>query len=258
MFKPGLVSITFRQFGVEKIIELVKTAGLKYIEWGGDIHVPHGDVDRAKQVGELTRDAGLEVSAYGSYYKVGHSEDDGLSFDAVLDSAVALKAPVIRVWAGEKEDHEADAAYRTMIADESRRIADMAGQKGVKVAFEYHMRTLTNSGQSCRDLLEATDHPNIYVFWQAIHGIAPAENCRQMELVKPWIIEFHVFHWWPTHETRCLLEEGRDNWKKYFENLKAAVEKKDLPVMLECAKDDLEVNFRKDADTLLSMLSVSG
>lgn len=61
MFKPGLVSITFRQFGVEKIIELVKTAQLKYIEWGGDIHAPHGDVDRAKQVGELKCSRSVKV-----------------------------------------------------------------------------------------------------------------------------------------------------------------------------------------------------
>lgn len=256
MFRTGLVSITFRQLGVEEIIELVKPAGLEFIEWGGDIHVPHGDVERAMRVGQLTREAGLEVSAYGSYYRVGHSEDEGLSFESVLDSAVGLQARVIRVWAGKKEDHEADAEYRAMIAEDSSRIADMAGEKGVKVAYEYHGGTLTNSGQSCRDLLEAVDHPNVFTFWQPIHGLEPAENCRQMDLVVPWIIAVHVFHWWPTYETRHLLEEGRENWVKYFENLKDISEKRDLPAMLEFAKDDLEVNFRQDAVSLLSMLNI--
>ena len=95
----GLVSITFRKLTPAEIIGLVTQTPLGSIEWGGDIHVPHGDVKRAAEVGRMTREAGLAVSAYGSYY----GETDGLVFDRVLDSAVALGAPVIRIWAGRKE-----------------------------------------------------------------------------------------------------------------------------------------------------------
>jgi sugar phosphate isomerase/epimerase len=255
MFQPGVVSITFRKLTVEQIIELTKSSGLQYIEWGGDLHVPHGDIERARRVGDLTRSAGFEISAYGSYYKVGHSESEGLSFQAVLDSAVAIKAQVIRVWAGAKEDQQADDAYRSIIASESRRIAGMAADKDIKVAFEYHMGTLTNTGQSCRDLLEVIDHPNVFVFWQPIYGIGPAGNCEQMQRVKPWIIAVHVFHWWPTSESRCLLEEGAKNWKRYFDELLEIGQSRDLPVMLEFVKDELEDNFRKDATTLIKMLA---
>ena len=254
MYKTGLVSITFRQLGIEEIIGLVKSTGLECIEWGGDVHLPHGDVERAILVGELTREAGLEVSAYGSYYRVGHSEDEGLSFSSILDTAVALRAPVIRVWAGKKEGQDTDEAYQVMVAGESRRIAEMASEKGVKVAFEFHSHTLTNTGQSCRDLFEAIDNPNIFTFWQPIHGVEPADNCGQMQLVKPWIIAVHVFHWRPTYEHRLLLEEGVGNWKQYFDELKDVAEKNDLPVMLEFTKDDLENNFLKDAKTLIGML----
>ena len=90
MIKSGLVSITFRQLSPGDIIDLVKKAGLDGIEWGGDIHVPHGDIAKAEEVYSLTRDAGLDIPAYGSYYKVGESEQEGLAFNDVLISAAAL------------------------------------------------------------------------------------------------------------------------------------------------------------------------
>ena len=66
--KPGLVSVTFRQLTPEGIIQLCMQTGLQTVEWGGDVHVPPGDVSRAAAVGELTRAAGLSITAYGSYY----------------------------------------------------------------------------------------------------------------------------------------------------------------------------------------------
>ena len=77
--KAGLVSITFRQLSAEKIVGLVSAAGLQGIEWGGDIHVPHGDVKRAEEVKRMTLDSGLEVSAYGSYYKFQEYNPDSAS-----------------------------------------------------------------------------------------------------------------------------------------------------------------------------------
>src|SRR6185312_7605034 len=100
MISPGLVSITFRALTPAEVIALVRQAGLRGIEWGGDIHVPHGDAGRAREVRGLTQGAGLQVAAYGSYYKAGVSEDAGLAFGRVLETAVTLGAPVIRVWAG--------------------------------------------------------------------------------------------------------------------------------------------------------------
>src|SRR5690554_3364232 len=106
MITLGLVSISFRQLTPQQIVELVKKSGLKGIEWGGDKHVPHGDVDIATKVRRLTEQAGLEVAAYGSYYRAGVSEKDGLSFDKVLDCAVILGTKKIRVWAGNKDSQD--------------------------------------------------------------------------------------------------------------------------------------------------------
>ena len=97
LFKPGLVSMSFRELGLEEIINMVSRNGLEGIEWGGDVHVPHGDLAVAERAGRLTREAGLAVSAYGSYYCFDDctevAEGKGLEFASVLDSAEALGAP---------------------------------------------------------------------------------------------------------------------------------------------------------------------
>src|SRR5512137_1553394 len=114
MIKPGLLSITFRKHSPADIIALVRQAQLTSIEWGGDVHVPHGDLARAGEVARQTTDAGLQVSAYGSYYRLGQSETAGLPFEKVLETAVALGAPTIRVWAGTVGSQQADAQQRAL------------------------------------------------------------------------------------------------------------------------------------------------
>ena len=71
MLCGGLVSITFRRLSPREIVKLVKKSGLEGIEWGGDVHVPHGDLSVAREVATMTQEEGLVVAAYGSYYRVG-------------------------------------------------------------------------------------------------------------------------------------------------------------------------------------------
>src|SRR5207249_324086 len=111
-----------RKLSPAEIISLTQRAGLRSIEWGGDIHVPAGNLACAADVRRQTEDAGLSVSAYGSYYRVGQTEP----FEPVLESAVALGAPTIRVWAGNIASSQADPQYRALVIRESRRIATLA------------------------------------------------------------------------------------------------------------------------------------
>jgi hypothetical protein len=92
--RSGLVSISFRKVEAGDLIEEVVKAGQRGIEWGGDVHVPHGDTRKAEQVARWTRDAGLESAAYGSYYRL--ADEDSPEIEAVLDSAEALAAPTVR------------------------------------------------------------------------------------------------------------------------------------------------------------------
>ena len=97
--KKGLVSISFRSKSVEEIARAARAAGLEAIECGGDVHVPHGDLDAARNAAEISKKYGLECVHYGSYYKIGYSDPE--LFSSVLESARVLGAPIIRVWAGQ-------------------------------------------------------------------------------------------------------------------------------------------------------------
>lgn len=249
MFKTGLVSITFRQLMPKEIIELVVQAGLAGIEWGGDIHVPHGDVAQATSVQQWTADAGLVVAAYGSYYRVGHPESG--PFEAVLASAVALSTPLIRVWAGKQGTDTTDAAYFDQVVADSCEIAALAAQAGVDIAYEFHANTLTDTHDGTRRLLNAVNQNgchNIYSYWQPPRFSVVEENLAAIETIKPWQSHVHLFSWHPESGERLALAELESDWLCYLE---ALVEPEQTRfALLEFVVDNEPENFLRDAGTL--------
>ena len=246
---PGLVSITFRALSPTQVIELMTQAKLRAIEWGGDIHVPHGDIAWAKEVGRQTREAGLSVAAYGSYYRLGDSEAKGLPFARVLESAVTLGAPTIRVWAGGKGSRDATAAERSETIADAIRVAGMAQAQGVSVCLEYHGGTLTDTRDSVQRLLEEISHPNLDFLWQPAHGETAEEGVARLQDILPRLRHVHVFHWWPTAAERRPLMEGEARWQAYLEVLRATG--KPFPCLLEFVRNDSPEQFLEDAATLL-------
>jgi len=251
--RAGLLSVTFRKLPAEEIVELCRQSHLETIEWGGDVHVPHGDLVRAAEIGSLTRDAGLSVSAYGSYYRLNVSEAKGLTFLSVLDTATALGAPTIRVWAGDRNSAEADDTWRNAVESDALRCADLAGARGITVAFEFHSGTLTDSPDSACELLKATEHPFVRTFWQPPVGHS-VESCLEgLRIIMPWILNVHAFHWWPDSSTRLPLRAGAEHWRAYLKELRAAGH--DPDVLLEFVRDDSPAALRDDAEALLEILN---
>jgi sugar phosphate isomerase/epimerase len=251
MIYSGLVSITFRQLSPREIVDLVVRAGLTGIEWGGDIHVPHGDLQRAREVRRMTQDAGLAVAAYGSYYRV--ERDDPAPFDSVLATAVELGAPAVRVWAGTRGSADADAAYRAEVVDLSLRIADMAAGECVAVAYEFHAGTLTDTNASARNLLETVAHDNIKSYWQPPRGSEVACNLDGLDAILPWLLHVHVFSWGATGE-RLPLAAGEEGWMQYLR--KIASSGRDHFSMLEFVQDDAPESFLRDAIMLKQWLAL--
>lgn len=214
MILPGLVSVTFRRLQVQEIISLVLEAGLKGIEWGGDIHVPHGDLRRAKEVAQCTLDAGLSVVAYGSYYRFDEQE---LPFAKVLETAIALKAPLIRVWAGKKGSADTSEAEWERIVERSRIIADQAAEVGIKLAYEYHGGTLTDTNESALKLLTAVNHQNVYSLWQSLCHHSQETRLEGLQQIKPWLANLHVYYW--QQGTRLPLAQGISLWQEYLRQL---------------------------------------
>jgi len=257
MIHPGLVSVTFRQLTPRQIIDLVQQTRLECIEWGGDIHVPHGDVHKARQVGEMTKAAGLRVSSYGSYYRVWPREP--VPFDLVLETAVALGAPVIRVWAGKLGSAQAGEDHWKHVIRESREIARKADQEGIGVAFEYHPNTLTDTQTSALRLLREADHPNLFSYWQAPVNETHSECLAGINSILPWLWNLHVYAWKaapPGQEqaSRLALVEAERAWIDYFQCAAATGQEHDA--LLEFVKDDSPELFLQDADELLRLLKI--
>lgn len=251
MVKTGLVSVTFRKLSPEEIIKLVVQAGLDGIEWGGDIHVPHGDAGRAREIGEKTRDAGLSVASYGSYYYVGCEKEKNLPFERVLESALELKAPIIRVWAGNRASAAADQAWWDTVITDAARIGQMALEQGIKVAFEYHANTLTDTRESAYRLLKEINHPNIYSYWQPPVGWSMEECLDGLNKILPWLTHVHTYQW--KEREKRPLEEGVSIWTEYMKVIKQV--EGDRYSMIEFVKDDAPEQFLKDADALKKIVS---
>ncbi len=219
--KSGFVSVSFRSLSCERIIEIAKNAGLTGIEWGGDVHLPPGDVARAARVGELTRAAGLAVAAYGSYYRAGtYGGAYAEAFRPVLAAAAALGAPIIRLWAGDRGSDETPDEKRAAMVSEIKEIAPAAAQAGIALAFECHNGTLTDNADSFAQLMREIDLPNVKMYWQPNERRAPAYNKAALEACLPYLSNVHVFHW-PSPGVRRPLAEGEPLWRQYIERIAA-------------------------------------
>jgi 3-dehydroshikimate dehydratase len=252
---PGLVSITFRQLAPDAVIRAAAEAGLRAIEWGGDVHVPHGNFAVARAVGRATRAAGLAVACYGSYYRAAVSEAGaGPRFDAVLDTAVALEAPCVRVWAGNRAAADADADWRARVVEDLRHVCERAAAADVIVALEYHDGTLTDTDESALALLVAVDRPNLKTLWQPPHGKTREQCVASLAGVLPYLQHLHVFHWCPESRARLPLQAGSSRWEAYLA-LAATGGKDSLYALLEFVRADDPENLAGDARVLCDWIA---
>ncbi len=241
MRTTGIVSVTFRALSPDEIIELTRKAGLTGIEWGADIHVPFGELHNARMVGERTRDAGLRVLSYGSYYRAGQHVE---SFSEILQTAKALGAPHIRIWAGAKGSSETTSEERRSVTEDCRRIVQMAQDQGIAVSTEFHGGTLTDTPASALQLIEES---GIHTYWQPNQFRDLAYNEGALRTVLPHVTGVHVFYW--KGDTWLPLGEGQADWSVYRTILSA---RQDVPFMMEFVPGHSPKRFAKDAATLLS------
>ena len=239
--KQGLTSVTFRKRDWREIIQIACDCKLGGIEWGGDVHVPPGDVSHAREVYEATADAGLSVLSYGSYYRLGTGGD----FAPVLDTALGLRAGTIRVWAGTKGSAEYSPAERAAAAAEVQAIADMARPHGVTVAFEYHRNTLTDTSGSTLALLSATGRENVRTYWQPNPDLTHAQRLEGLAAVLPWLENAHV-HVAERHGVLLPLEDVLPQWREYMQALGGRAR----ALIFEFVKDEDPAQLARDAAVL--------
>ena len=239
----GLVSVSFRDQTPEALVHAARDAGLDAVEWGGDIHVPHGDTAVARTVKALSGD--LFLPEYGSYYRIGQS--DPALFDAVLASARILETPMIRVWAsGESSDRISHADYEKAVSD-ARRICGLAPEK--EICLECHPQTLTDEYHTALAFLREVNCQNLKMFWQPNQFRTHSYNMDAISALLPHLTSVHVFTW--KRDQRFPLCAGKAQWQDYLSLLKTAPR----AYMLEFMHDNRLESLKEAAETLKEWLS---
>lgn len=216
MIRAGLASVTFRRFSPAEVVKAAANAGLHAVEWAGDTHVQPGAIGAARQVRDITLSAGMEVASYGSYYVAGDDRPTPNEFAQVLDTAVALGASNIRVWAGRVDGSSATEAQKMMVVEDLRRICDLAGGDGIRISTEFHADTLTSTADQTCWLLDQVAHPNLRTYWQPANGKSADECAADLEKVSSHLENLHVFHWLGAKPERRPLSDGESIWRHYL------------------------------------------
>ena len=245
--KSSLTSVTFRKKTIEEIVDLAVQAGIDAIEWGGDVHVPPTAPAAAQTAVQLCSENGIEISAYGSYYRCSENED----FLPVLKTALALNTRIIRVWAGSLGSKMCPPETREKLNRRLSEAVAMAAEKDVIVATEYHSNTLTDELESALQLL--TDIPGLYTYWQPSPSIPRAHgyDTYTLKQLGKRVINVHVFH--QNLKQKAPLSDGFDKWLGYFHDLKKYSAAQYAAI--EFVMGDTSEQFLEDAKTLKKILS---
>lgn len=243
----GFTTVTFREKSRREVCEIAKENGIQFLEWGGDVHVPPTDKEALKEALALQEEFGLKANSYGSYFKL--LETDEKEFQAVLETAEALGAKVIRLWMGNKASSKTSEAEFTEMVEEAKRLATLAAEKGITIAFEFHHNTYNDSGETSLRFLKAVNRENVKTYWQPFTDATDFDN---LKAVLPYLVCVHVFSWSKSGVRYPLFWGGR-RWKKYIDILK---ENGAEPFWIfEFVKNDSAKQFSKDVKTFKKYLS---
>ncbi len=247
--KTGFCSVTFRQLGIDEIIDIAIKAGADGIEWGGDIHVT--DVKTAASVAEKMKANGLAVLSYGSYCKCDGSEDE---MRRLTDIADTLGAKYIRVWAGAKSPVETTDEERLKITQNLQAFCDIAAKKNISISLEYHRNTLTENADSAIRLFEEANRKNLKCQWQANPDISTEENRAELSELcgkNECLGNIHIFNM-RRDNTFESLSDIEKTLAGYLDIIAAAG--KDRNYIIEFCKGNDPLEFYKDMKVLKGIL----
>ncbi|MBR1969786.1 MAG: sugar phosphate isomerase/epimerase [Clostridia bacterium] len=245
--KLGMTSLTLRECEIENVIKHAKEAGLKGIEWGVcEKHVSLDNNNNVEKIKRLSKESGIEIFSLGSYCYMEKIEE----CEKNIKTAILLNAPVIRVWAGVKAPSDCDDAYIKTIVSNTRYMADIAKEHGIKIGFEYHNHSLTENAESAINLIKKIDRENVGLYWQPNHILSVMENIKERKAVLPYCVgNLHIQNFTP-EEGYKALEEISDALSLYFGDIK----NENYNLMIEFVKDNTPENLIKDAKQLKKCL----
>lgn len=242
----GFTTVTFRKKSRREICEIACKNHIKNIEWGGDIHLQPEDEAALQEVISLQKEFGLTAISYGSYYRLG-AENYSL-WEQIVNTADKIGAKIIRIWQGDCPSRQVSEEKLQAMVNETKNLADIADEKGLTVAFEFHQNTNNDNGKSAVAFLKAVHKPNVKTYWQPF---SISEDTENLKAVLPYLVCVHIFEW-NENGHRYSLKHGVDKWSEF---LKIIENSKCHPYfIMEFVKHDSRHQFAKDVKTLRQML----
>jgi sugar phosphate isomerase/epimerase len=251
---PGLASVTFRSWSPQQVAAAAAQCNLAGIEWAGDVHVPPDNLQHAEEIGSLTRDHNLKVTSYGSYLRVDGTPACRDLLPRVLDTACALGAPMVRIWAGTIGSQQASVGQRSRIVESLRQACEDASRHGLKLGLEFHADTLNDSASSCDRLLQEVDHPALSTYWQPPLDLDSDQTLAELRQVVPRVSNMHVFHWESVSQ-RHPLATGIRQWRSYLQALEPIPHER--YALLEFLPHESETDLERDSLTLHKLIDLA-
>lgn len=201
--KIGFTSTSFRQIkSTEKIVDIAADSGAQIIEWGGDIHVKN--VSDAQNVKKLCTRAGIEISSYGSYYRIG--DCNASERRRVCEIASAMDCGCVRVWLGRADSEKTDEeTYKKLVGDGHNLCAE-AEKYGLKICPECHDNTYNNNTDAFLKIYNDIGCDNFGTYFQSRYRRKEYDLDR-IERTAPYIESVHISYSEQTREQ--LLKQDK-------------------------------------------------
>lgn len=247
MFDTGLVSITFRSKSSEEVMRSASECGLKYIEWGSDVHAPQNDPQKLRGIAAAQKEYGISCCSYGTYFYLGVTPIDQLP--DYIRAAKLLGTRVLRLWAGKKSGHKWTPEEKEDLFRQCAQAAAMAEDADVVLCLECHRNTFTEAGESALELMRSVNSKAFRMYWQPNPDASVEDNIRYARMIAEYTVHIHVFN--ITGYTGFPLEEGIGDWLLYLREFRG-----DHLLLLESMPDNLSDRLAREADSLRKIIEM--
>ncbi|HZZ42877.1 MAG TPA: hypothetical protein VFE58_08055, partial [Tepidisphaeraceae bacterium] len=136
------------------------------------------------------------------------------------------------------------------MVEDGRRICELAEKEGIRIAVEFHGKTLTDTNESAKRFVEEVGHGNLGMLWQPTPGMSLVERMEGLKGVLPVLANLHVYHY--AGEEYRALEGMEEEWRGYLEVVRGTG--RDHCCLMEFVEGDSVEAFLRDAVVLKRML----
>ncbi|MBE6819687.1 MAG: sugar phosphate isomerase/epimerase [Ruminococcaceae bacterium] len=203
----GFTSTSFRQIkSIEKIVKIASDSGADCIEWGGDIHIK--DIPTAKRAKKLCDDAGIIITSYGSYYRVGSKNAD--KWKKICEIASAMGAKSIRVWLGSCDSEITGEETYNLLVEDGKAICSAAAEYNLVVCPECHDNTFNNNTDAFLKIHRDIGCDNFRTYFQSRYKHLKYDLDR-IERTLPYVESVHISYSEQSREQFPILKPGYIN-----------------------------------------------